>query len=86
MIVDSPAVVAILRAEYDVVIYAEALAQADSALMSAANWLEKAIVVDSARNPIASRRLDEMLSTAGITVVAVTPEQTPRPSARHRRT
>lgn len=75
MIVDSSALIAVLRAEPDAARYAEALAHADVALLSAANFLETAIVVDSARNPVASRRVDELLSVAGIDVVDVTLEQ-----------
>lgn len=75
MIVDSSALVAILRAEPDAARYAEALAAADRVLLSAANFLETAVVVDSARSRVASRQLDEMLSVADIQVVAVTPAQ-----------
>lgn len=74
MIVDTSALVAIVRAEHDAARYAEALSASGRSQMSAANYLEAAIVVDSARDPVASRRFDDLLSAAGITVVAVTPE------------
>ena len=43
--------------------------------MSAANWLGAAIVIDGARNAIASRRFDEAVAAAGIVIESVTPEQ-----------
>lgn len=75
MIVDTSALVAIVRAEPDADRYAAALSSSPRNQMSAANYLEAAIVVDSVRDPVASRRFDELLGAAGITLVAVTPEQ-----------
>lgn len=75
MIVDSSALIAILRAESDAGAYADALVDAGQASLSAANFLETAIVVDSARDPVASRRFDELLTAARIRIVPVTPEQ-----------
>jgi len=75
MIVDSSALVAIIRHEPDASGYALALARADRLSMSAANWLEAAVVVDSAHDPVASRRFDELVRTTGIDVVAVTASQ-----------
>jgi ribonuclease VapC len=43
--------------------------------MSAANWLEAAIVIDGSKSPIASRRFDEAVAEAGIVVEPVTREQ-----------
>ena len=74
MIVDTSALVAILRSEPDAARYATALAASPGSRLSAANYLEAAIVVDSAGDPVASRTFDELLRAAGITVVAVTPE------------
>lgn len=75
MIVDSSALVAIVRDESDAMEYATALAEAAAAAISAVNWMEAAIVVDSARDPAASRRFDELVRLARLEVVAVTPEQ-----------
>ena len=75
MIVDSSALVAIVRDESDAVDYATALAEAPAAAISAVNWMEAAIVVDSARDPAASRRFDELVRLARLEVVAVTSEQ-----------
>ncbi len=59
MIVDTSALIALLRNEADAPQFARALAsQAESKRVSAANFLEAAIVIDGARDPIASRRLD----------------------------
>lgn len=46
----------------------------DRSFNSGANYLEAAIVVDSAGDPVASRRFDDLVTAAGISVVAVTPE------------
>ena len=67
--------VAIVRDESDAMEYATALAEAAAAAISAVNWMEAAIVVDSARDPAASRRFDDLVRLARLEVVAVTPEQ-----------
>lgn len=74
MIVDSSAIVAIILAEIDAPGLALALASTEAPKMSAANWLEASIVVDSARDPIASRRFDQLLQEAGVSIVPVTAE------------
>ncbi len=74
MIVDTSALVAILRAESDAATYAAALAGTTSARISAANYLETAVVIDGARDPVASRRVDDLLSVAGLVVEPVTAE------------
>lgn len=43
--------------------------------LSAANYVETAVVIDSARNPVASRRLDDFLEQAEIKIQAVTTKQ-----------
>src|SRR5215831_8268899 len=40
--------------------------------LSAANYLEAAIVIDGSRDPVASRRLDDIIAKASITIEAVT--------------
>jgi ribonuclease VapC len=42
---------------------------------SAATFLETAIVIDSRRDPIAGRRLDDLLRAANITIEPVTEQQ-----------
>jgi len=75
MIVDSSALIAILRDEEDAATFAAALVDADRLKMSAANWLEAAIVVDSAGDPLASRRFDELIRVSGIEIAPVTADQ-----------
>ena len=73
MIIDSSAVVAILRAEPEAERLAVAMEQATTPLrMSAANYLEVAIVIDSQKDPIASRKLDELMERAAIVIEPVT--------------
>jgi ribonuclease VapC len=76
MIVDSSAVVAILRAEPDAPRYAQALADArEPKRISAANWMEAAVVIDGSRDPIASARFDTFCRAAELQIVPVTVEQ-----------
>jgi len=76
MIVDASALIALLRAEEDAPRFARALAsRAEPKRLSAANFLEAAIVIDGSRDPIASRRLDELIDKAGIEIAPVTAEQ-----------
>jgi ribonuclease VapC len=76
MIVDTSAVVAILRAEDDAPRFAMALARGGEAKrISAANLLEAAILIDGPRDAIASRRLDELMSKANLVIEPVTKEQ-----------
>ena len=74
-VVDSSAVIAILRQETDAEAYLDAIDAAEELRMSAANHLEAAIVIDSARDPVASRRFDQFIAEAGIRVEPVTPSQ-----------
>lgn len=64
MIVDSSVIVAILRAEPDARLYTRAIEQADEVKMSAATYLEIAIIVDRGADPVLSRRLDQLLDQA----------------------
>lgn len=75
MIVDTSALIAILRNEPEAEACAEAILSAPACSISAANFLETALVVDGARDPIASRRLDELMRKTGIRIAAVTEEQ-----------
>jgi ribonuclease VapC len=75
MIVDSSAILAILRAEPEAPAFAQAIEDASVVRISAANFLETAIVIDGSRDPIASRRLDDLLRAAGIEIEPVTEVQ-----------
>ncbi|MGI9001624.1 MAG: type II toxin-antitoxin system VapC family toxin [Pseudonocardia sp.] len=74
MIVDTSALIAILRDEPDAETYAAALATAATVRISAASYLETAIVIDSSRDPIASRHVDDLITAASATVEPVTSE------------
>lgn len=75
MILDASAVIAILRNESDAAAYAKAIAEAESRRISAVNYAEAAIVIDSSRDPIASRKFDEFLRVAKLVVEPVTERQ-----------
>jgi ribonuclease VapC len=76
MIIDASALVAVVRAEPDANRFFRALSETrERKVMSAANWLEAAIVIDGSKSPIASRRFDEAVAEAGIIIEPVTPEQ-----------
>jgi ribonuclease VapC len=75
LIVDTSAVVAILRGETDADAYLVALSPARAPRMSAAIYLETCIVVDANRDPVLSRRLDDLLRVARVKVEPVTQEQ-----------
>lgn len=75
MIVDSSALVAIVRQETDAHRYDEAIIAATGARLSAANYLEASIVVDGARDPVLSRQLDRYLEVMRIAVEPLTARQ-----------
>ena len=75
MIVDTSALIAILRDEPDALVYAEAIAGAGRSSISAANFVEAAVVIDGSRDPIASRKFDELMREARIEIESVTEEQ-----------
>ncbi len=75
MIVDTSALLAILRDEPEAGACAAAIAQAAARRVSAANLLEASLVIDASGDPVASRRLDELIDAADITVEPVTEEQ-----------
>lgn len=76
MIIDSSAVVAILRGEPDAERFALAMEQSPTPLrMSAGNYLEVMAVIDSQRDPIASRKLDEFFERAAIIIEPFTVKQ-----------
>lgn len=75
MIVDASAVIAILRDESDAKELAAAIEGSDVLRISAATYVEAAIVTDSNRNPLLSSSLDSFLRRASITIEPVTVEQ-----------
>lgn len=75
MIVDTSAVIAILNGEPERETFVRAIVESSTARMSAANFLETAIVVDGLGDPVKSRRFNELVDALGIEVVDATAEQ-----------
>ncbi|MHB8264138.1 MAG: type II toxin-antitoxin system VapC family toxin [Acidimicrobiales bacterium] len=75
MIVDTSAIVAILRGEADADRYSDALAKSAQPMISAGTLIEAAIVIDSNRDPVLSGRFDDLLAVAGVSVESVTKRQ-----------
>ena len=84
MIIDSSAIVALLRSEPDAQRFSDAIAAADLRRISAASYLEVAIVIDASRDPVASGRVDEMLAEADIVIEPVTEAQARRARTAYR--
>lgn len=75
MIVDTSAIVVILRGEPEADVFARTIEAATARRVSAANYFEAAAVIDASRSPIASRKFDDFFREASFTLEAVTPEQ-----------
>ena len=69
MIVDSSALIAILRQEAGSQNLLDAVVSKANCAMSAASFLETAIVVDAERDPVASRELNDFLQKTAITII-----------------
>ena len=75
MIIDTSALIAILVAEPEAPVYAAAIADASNCRISAANYVETAVMIE-ALNPLeGARQFDTFMRRAGITVEPVTEEQ-----------
>jgi ribonuclease VapC len=75
MIIDSSAIVAIVRGEPEAEPFLAIIrAESDSA-MSAGNYLETGIVIDSDGDAVLSAGLDHLLDQLAIEIVPITPEQ-----------
>ena len=75
MIVDSSALIAILRAEPGNEAFADSMADADRVAMSAASYLEAGMVIDRQGSPMARRYLDELIRMLDIEIVPFTEDQ-----------
>ena len=84
MILDSSAVLAILANESERGPMLEVLSAATLVSMSAATYLEAAVVIDSRRDPALSRRYDELLDTLDVKIVEVTLAQARRAREAYR--
>jgi ribonuclease VapC len=75
MIIDTSAVIAILRGEPEAKSYARVIADAAACRVSAVNFVEAAVVIDASRDPIATRRFDDFITAANISIEPVTEVQ-----------
>lgn len=75
MIVDTSALIAILAHEPEAEAFADAIARASAPALSAATYVETAVVIDARRNPALSRAFDRFLEENRLSVEAVTPAQ-----------
>jgi ribonuclease VapC len=75
VIVDTSALVAILRDEPDAAVYAEAIEVADRRRISAASYVEAGAVIDGARDPVATRQVEALVTAAEIAIEPVTEAQ-----------
>lgn len=75
MVLDTSALIAILRAEPEAATFAHAISRAAVRRLSAANYVEVGAVIDGSRDPVASRRLDELLEAMDAIIEPVTPTQ-----------
>jgi ribonuclease VapC len=75
VIVDTSALIAILRDEPEAPACATAIEAAPRRRISAANFVEAAIVIDASRDPVASRRFEDLVREAQLVVEPVTEAQ-----------
>ena len=75
MIIDTSAVIAILRSEAEAEDCARAIEANTVRRMSAANFVEAAVIIDASRNAVASRRFDELVLEAQIVIEPMTEAQ-----------
>jgi ribonuclease VapC len=75
MVIDASAILAILLGERDAATFAQAIENADDRRMSAAGYLEAALVIDNRGDAVAQREFDRFFLRSGITIEPVTLEQ-----------
>jgi ribonuclease VapC len=75
VILDTSALIAILRDEPEAAAFAEAIDGALIRRISAATWLETAIVIDANGDPVLSRRFDDLVRQAALRIEPVTEAQ-----------
>lgn len=72
MIVDTSAIIALLRGEPDTPAIAETLARAPIRRISAATYVEAGVVTDCNQDPLLSRRFDDFLRNLKVRIEEVT--------------
>jgi ribonuclease VapC len=76
VIVDTSVIVAILMAEPEARSFVVTMKQSSTSVkLSAGSYIEIGAVIDQARDPIVSRRVDELLYALNISIVPVSVEQ-----------
>jgi ribonuclease VapC len=75
MIVDTSALIAILKYEPEALAFSNAIEAAKVVRVSAASYLEVHIVVGKYKNPILQARLEEILENPGVQIEPVTAKQ-----------
>ena len=75
MIIDTSALIAILRNEPEAASCAKAIASATARRVSAVSYVEAGVVIDASKSPIASRRFDDLFRVATLVIEPVTEEQ-----------
>lgn len=75
MIFDASAIIAMLRAEPEAKYLSAAMYSAASRRVSAVNYVEAAVVIESGKDPVASRRFDDFFRFSHVTIAAVTERQ-----------
>jgi ribonuclease VapC len=72
VILDSSALLAVILDEDDEPRFAAAMIDAPALRMSAANWVEAAVVVDSYKNPAARIRFEDLIDALRLEIKPVT--------------
>jgi ribonuclease VapC len=75
MVIDTSAIIAVLLNETNAAGIARAIESGSPRLLSAANFLETSIVIESRKGEAAGRELDLLLYRAAIEVVAIDQDQ-----------
>jgi ribonuclease VapC len=75
VIIDTSAIIAILFSEPDAATHAAAIEAAGQRRISVVNYVEAAVVIDGRRDPVASRRFDDAIREAGISIEPVDEQQ-----------
>lgn len=75
VVVDTSALIAILRDESDALLFARAIEVSTSRHISAATYVEAGAVIDGSRDPVASRRYDDLVREAAFVIEPVTEVQ-----------
>ncbi|MCO6393342.1 PIN domain-containing protein [Aliihoeflea aestuarii] len=84
MVVDTSAIVAILRAEDEAEAFALALGTARGAVMGASTYLEAGLVMTNDKSPRGLERLNILIDKADIEIVPTTPDEAIIGIAAHR--